>query len=122
MHTVACADSTMYMIHINLADIITPPQSLNISLNGVAEFNCTGTAETIILKANGEEIANNGETIVIPSLIVVNQTQGILISTLLLTASIIDNVTNITCIALTTSPISWDESEPALLMVQGLMW
>ena len=122
MHTVAYADSTIYIIHINLADIITPPQSLNISLNEVAEFNCTGIAETIAWKANGEEIVNNGETIVIPTAIVVNQTQGILMSTVLLTASIVDNVTNITCIALSTSPLSSDESEPALLLVQGLMW
>ena len=56
----------------------------------------------------------------VPPLTVVNQTQGIQMSTLQLTASIVDNVTNITCIALSTSPLSSDESEPALLMVQGI--
>ena len=55
--------------------------------------------------------------------IVVNQMQGIRMSTLLLTAnalSIVDNATNITCNVIIISPLSWDESEPALLLVQGI--
>ena len=50
---------------------------------------------------------------------VVDESQSIRMSTLRVPVSSVDDATNITCTAIKNSPLSSDESAPALLQVQG---
>ena len=52
----------------------------------------------------------------------VNATEGIFVSSLLVTVSSADNATNITCIAINLQSLMVNESEPALLLVQGIQY
>ena len=106
------------------ADVIIPPQSVNISLNGVAEFNCTGVATGFVWEADGVELKDDGmdTNLNISQAITVDATNGIIMSTLRLKVTSTDNATNITCTALRFTPLSSNKSEPALLLVQGTIW
>ena len=85
----------------------------------MAEFNCTGVASDLVWKKNGAEVIHNGMEIVITQ-VVVNEMQSIRLSTMRVMVSSLDsNGANITCTAVKISPLSNDESEPALLLVQG---
>ena len=99
------------------SDIIIPPNSVNVSLKGVAEFNCTATASTFIWKANGQVIVSND------AIVTVDETNEVTVrmSTLRVMVTSIDNSSNITCEAITLTPFAKDESDPALLLVQGIM-
>ena len=100
------------------ADITIPPHSLNVSLNEVAEFNCTAFANTFLWIANNQSIViNNG--IEISPVIPVDEAINLRMSKLRVPVSAIDNATNITCSAVILDPLTIDESEPALLLVQG---
>ena len=102
-----------YSLH--LADITIPPQSVNISINGVAEFNCTAVANAFSWRANGQEIIS-GKGFVITYVFLALY---IRMSTLRMMVSSTDNATNITCLVISLSPFSFDISDPALLLVQG---
>ena len=102
---------------LNIRAVITiPPQSVNVSLNEVVEFNCTGVANTFVWKVNEIEI-NNMEGFFIRQVTLAAE-KSIRTSFMTMTVSSI-NATNITCTALKTSPLSNDESAPALMLVQG---
>ena len=101
------------------ADVTIPPQSVNISLNGVAEFNCTGVASDFVWEANGVEVKDDGIDTLIAQVISVDASSGITMSTLRMKVTSTDNATNITCTAFKLTPLSSDKSAPALLLVQG---
>ena len=98
------------------ADVTIPPQSVNISLNGVAEFNCTGVASGFVWEADGVELKDDGMDTLISQVISVGAST---MSTLRMKVTSTDNATNITCTALKLTPLSSDKSAPALLLVQG---
>ena len=104
-------------------DVTSPPQSVNISLNGDAEFNCTGVASDFVWKANGLEVKDDGTArALISQVISVDASNGIKMSTLRMKVNSTDDATNITCTALKLTPLSSDKSAPALLLVQGDAW
>ena len=104
---------------LHCADVTIPPRSVNVSLNGVAEFNCTGVASGFVWEANGMEVKDDGIGTFISHVISVDAANGIRMSTLRMKVSSTDNATNITCTTLKSSPLSSDKSGPALLLVQG---
>ena len=97
------------------ADITIPPRPVNISVNSVVEFTCTAVANGFTWEANQKQL-DNGEGIFITSVLV----QNILISTLRMAVSSTDNATNITCTAISLEPFTKDQSNPVLLLVQGM--
>ena len=100
-------------------DITEPPQSVNVSINGVAEFTCTAIATSITWTANGQQLSNiDGVSI---ATVAVDKTRNIRISTLRIPVSSTDDATNITCHAIVLTPISSVESSPVLLLVQGIV-
>ena len=101
----------------NYTDITVSPKSVNASLNSVAEFNCTAIANSFVWKANGVKINEGIGMITQP--ILLNETLNIFKSTLRIMASSTDNAAEIICIAVKVTPLSSDESGPALLLVQG---
>ena len=100
------------------ADITIPPRSVNISINEVAEFNCTAAASGLIWKSNGQQIHNGDSGVVITPTQTLSE--NIRMSTLRMTVTSTDNATNITCIAYSKPPTLSAESGPALLLVQGM--
>ena len=114
-----CNNACNNIYFVVIIDIIIQPQSVNISINEIAEFNCTAIASTFIWKANGITLKNTIQA-QISSPTAVNSTQGILMSSLLVTVSSADNATNITCTAFSKLPVL-NESEPAILLVQGII-
>ena len=84
----------------------------------MAEFNCTGVASSFIWKANGTVLTSNELEIFVSQLIAVEQ--DFRISTLKIKVSSVENATKITCSAVSLDPFTTDESEPALLLVQGI--
>ena len=100
------------------AGITIPPRSVNISLNGVADFICTGSADAFIWELNKEQIGN--EMGIVISTTLVNEADNIRMSVLRITASTSDVSKNITCTAFSLNPLSTVKSEPAVLMVQGI--
>ena len=121
MHETMSLFQNFYIFHLYhiSPEILAHPKSVNVSLNGVAKFNCTAVVSaTIVWKKNGIDV-NNGIGIAITET-VVNEMQNIRTSSLKLMVSSLENKTaNITCTAVKLSPFSKDESEPALLFVQG---
>ena len=105
--------------------ILTPPRSVNISLNEVAVFNCTAIATFIIWRVNGEPVANiRSKGFDDKALIVtVNETQNLRMRTLRVVGSPDSHNVSITCVALLqisgTNNFSVAQSEPALILVQG---
>ena len=85
----------------------------------MAEFTCTAVANSIFWRANGQQLDNGDEGVIVET-VLVNGTLSIRMTTLRLTVSSTDNATNITCFAASFSPsITTVESQPVLLMVQG---
>ena len=99
------------------ADITDPPQSVNVSLNGKALFNCTGFAEYIRWKVNENPLDNRPGFKKITVLL--NQTQSLRRSTLSAVASLQNNNTKIKCVAINLSPLAFANSESAVLHIQG---
>ena len=103
------------MYSLFLSVVTVPPKSVNISLNSVAEFDCTGVAAIFTWNINGVQVISSNDL----QIITVNVAQGILMSTLRMTVSS-TNALNITCEAIKQPPsLSKNESQPALLLVQG---
>ena len=109
---------------IFILDITIPPKSVNISLNGEAEFNCTGIGNTFFWKANGTQLSNGEKHFIAPAPSLVDEVLGLHMSTLRVTVASTDNATIITCTAVKLSPVVSisNESEPALLLVQGVYY
>ena len=102
-------------------DITISPKSVNISLNGEAEFNCTGIGNTFFWKANGTELSNGEKYFLTLVPLLLDEVQGLRMSMLRVTVTSTDNATNITCTVIKLSPFSIsNESKPALLLVQGI--
>ena len=107
------------------ADITIPPRAVNVSISGAAEFTCTAIATAFIWEANRVGIDEGNEIAV--TTIVLNKAQDLRMSTLrIVVSSSSYNAVNITCIAVSLSPFTSEESDPALLLVQGyvitLLW
>ena len=88
----------------------------------MAEFNCTGVCKDLIWMDNGHQLhdGDNGDRVNITHAIPVNLSQNVRMSILRMTVTSADNAVKITCIASWLKPISSDESDPALLLVQGM--
>ena len=71
---------------------------------------------------NGHQLhdGDNGDRVNITHAIPVNLSQNVRMSILRMTVTSADNAVKITCIASWLKPISSDESDPALLLVQGV--
>ena len=80
----------------------------------MAEFTCTAVGTSLFWRANGIEIDEEMGTTL--TTVLVDGTEGIRRSTLRTST---DNAANITCTAISASPLASDESDPALLLVQG---
>ena len=103
------------------ADIITHPQAVNVSINGVAEFSCTAVANSFVWEINGEQVDDNGERFVVMTVQINKAQLNVRKSTLIMTMSSTDTAANITCTAISRSnPVTTAESDPALLLVQGM--
>ena len=103
---------------IMFIDITIPPRDVNISINEVAEFNCTGVANGINWNKNGQPMSNSDEGVnILPTIL--NAKQNIRMSTLRMKVTLTDNAANITCKAYILVPLS-EESSTALLLVQGI--
>ena len=85
----------------------------------MAVFTCTAVGNSLFWRANGIEIDEEmGTTLTI---VLVDGTEGVRRSTLRMSVSSTDNAANITCTAISVSPLSSDESDPVLLLVQGIL-
>ena len=82
-------------------------------------FTCTAVGNSFVWRANGIEIDEDTGTILM--LVLVDGTEGIRRSTLRMSVSSTNNAANITCIVISLSPFSTDESDPVLLLVQGIL-
>ena len=67
------------------------------------------------------DVVSNGDSLIQTPTTTLNQAQGIRMSTLRVKHFSTDNTTDVTCTAVVVSPLSSDESEPALLMIQGII-
>ena len=99
--------------------ITIPPQAVNVSINGVAEFTCTAVANSFTWHANGQQLSDRDG--VSRTTVAVEEARDIRKSTLKMAVTATDNATNITCTAILLSPLSSDESKPVLLLVQGIV-
>ena len=63
--------SVVNMILYLIADITVPPRAVNVSVNEVAEFNCTAVANSFTWQANGQQLDedNEGEEVVITNVL-----------------------------------------------------
>ena len=121
LHMYKCGICNPHRCLTYFLDILIPPKSVNVSLLGVAEFNCTGIATDFIWKIDGVDVISNGDSLIKTPATTLNEAQDIRMSTLRVTDFSTDNTTNVTCTAVVVSPLSSDESEPALLMIQGII-
>ena len=106
--------------------VVTHPQSMNVSLNGFATFNCTAIASLITWEIDGALIDNDfrekgfDDT---ASLVTLDGAQQLHGTSLRVLGSPDSNNVSITCVAiipltLTTNDVN--TSEPALMLVQGM--
>ena len=98
-------------------DITIPPRAVNVSINEVAVFTCTAVGDIFGWQANGIDIDTEIGTVLTP--VLVDEMEGIRRSTVRVPVSSTDNLANITCTAISLSPLSIDKSDPVLLLVQG---
>lgn len=107
------------------AEFVNVPASTNVSLGEVWEFNCTAENVTNIYNlVNGKTISSNHPGFAITRTMLLSNTSTRVIRTTLLrvTASHYTNGSNITCVIITQSPLSKNESQPpALFLVQGII-
>ena len=108
-----------------LLDVVTHPQSMNISLNGFAMFNCTAIASFITWEIDGvlidSDLRNKGFDDSAPTL-TLNLTQQLHSTSLKVLGSPDSNNVSITCLAIipiTPFMNAINTSEPALMLVQG---
>ena len=107
--------------------VVTHPQSMNVSLNGFAMFNCTVIASFIsweidgVLISKNDDLRDKGFDDSAP-VMTLNLTQDLRSTSLRVLGSPDSNNVSITCVAF--NPITLTEfvvntSEPALVHVQG---
>ena len=84
----------------------------------MVEFTCTAVANGFAWEANGQQLDSN-EVVAIAN-VPVNEMQNLRMSTLRILVTSTDNATNITCIVVSLNPFTNDESDPVLLLVQGV--
>ena len=105
----------------SLEAIRIPPSSVNITLNGVALFNCTAIATLINWEANGEPTLRSEGFDDTAAPVVLDQTQSLRMATLRVVGSSNSNNVSVVCVAVlvssTIKPV--ERSEAALLLVQG---
>ena len=106
--------------------ILTHPQSMNVSLNGFAMFNCTAIASLITWEIDGvlidSDIRGKGFDDSAPEL-TLNLTQNLRSTSLRVLGSPDSNNVSITCLAIIPiTPFTNDvnTSEPALMLVRGM--
>ena len=85
----------------------------------MAVFTCTAVCNSIIWHGNGQQIDEDDDGEIVITTPLLNSTQNIRMSTLELPVSSTDDATNITCTAISDSPLTLIESAPVLLLVQG---
>ena len=83
----------------------------------MVEFTCTAVTNGFAWEANGQQLDNNEEVVI--ATVPVNVVQNLRMSTLRILVTSSDNATNITCVVVSLSPFTSDESDPVLLLVQG---
>ena len=107
----------------HMTGIVTHPQSMNVSLNGFAMFDCTAIASLITWEIDGVlingDIRGKGFDDSAPT-VTLNLTQDLRSTSLRVLGSPDSNNVSITCVAiipitLTTNDV--DTSEPALVLV-----
>ena len=77
---------------------------------------------TFFWKANGTELSNGEKYFLTLVPLLLDEVQGLRMSTLRVTVASTDNATNITCTVIKLNPFSIsNESKPALLLVQGIL-
>ena len=108
-----------------MTGIVTHPQSMNVSLNGFARFNCTAIASVITWKIDGvlidSDLRDKG-FYDSASVVTLNLTQYLRGTSLSVLASPDSNNVSITCgaiIPITPYINDVNTSEPALMLVQG---
>ena len=115
------------MLTVYIAGILTHPQSVNVSLNGFAIFDCTAIASLITWEIDGVLIDSDGDLRdkgfddSAPTL-PLNLTQDLRGTSLRVLGSPDSNNVSITCVAvipITPFTNDVDTSEPALMLVQG---
>ena len=100
-------------------EVTRAPESVNITENGSAVFNCVASnADQISFLINGQAFADNMDGITSDPIRVINKSTNESIRSLTIKANVMNNLTNISCIAF-FSGVSSEPSYPALLLVQG---
>ena len=115
------------MILAFYAGIVTHPQSMNVSLNEFAMFNCTAIASLITWEIDGVLIDSDGDIRDkgfdnSAPLVTLNLTQDLRSTSLRVLGSPYSNNVSITCVAIISLTLATNDvntSEPALLLVQG---
>ena len=111
--------------HFAHLGVVTHPQSMNVSLNGFAMFNCTAIANFIIWEIDGVlidgDLRNKGFDDRAP-LVTLNLTQNLRSTSLRVLGSPDSSNVSIACVAIipiTPTTNYFDVSKPALMLVQG---
>ena len=105
--------------------VVTHPQSMNVSINEFAVFNCTAIATSFTWEIDGVLIDNDlrGKGFDDSAhKLTLNLTQNLRSTSLRVLGSPDNNNVSIRCVAiipLTSSTNDADTSEPALMLVQG---
>lgn len=105
------------------AGIVIPPQSVNITLNKVAQVNCTAIASVILWAVNGEPAEHVNKEVFDDSgdLKVLNKSENLRMKTLTITGALCSNNATLACIAALhiEDEFEYAESTPATILVQG---
>ena len=102
------------------AAIVYPPVSANVSVNQLAMFNCTAVADVIEWLANNEPVSDEQAKGFHASTEPLNSMIGLRRSKLYVEGREENDNVSITCVAFNNSdPLNIDNSDPALLRVQG---
>ena len=106
-------------------EVVTHPQSMNVSLNGFAIFNCTAIASLITWEIDGVlidgDLRDKGFDDTAP-VVTLDAAQDLRGTSLRVLGSPDSNNVSITCVAIIPiTPFTSDAntSEPALMLVQG---
>ena len=104
-----------------ITGIVAPPISVNTTINETAHFTCTAIAGEIEWEVNGQPVdanlRNRGFNDDAVPLTLLNATQNLRTRTLSAFGSADNNGSNITCVALFTSPFFIMQSDPAVLFL-----
>ena len=103
------------VVNEHFTGIIEAPGPKNGTVNEEVVFICRGTASIFTWKINNHSIDFEFEEHTVP----INANQNFRQSTLKWIATSSDNNSGVSCIAIILDPLTNDESDPALLLVQG---